>query len=457
MCRVTMVAPRVRIDVALPATVPLASLLPTLLFHSGEQLGADGPPHGGWALQRAGGAPLDTAATVAALGVRDGDILYLRPRQEALPPVVYDDAADAIVTTLRDRARRWRPEHARVASLAAMGVVLLAGAALLAGLSTPRLAVAGAAGAAAVLALLGAVAASRAFGDALAGTVLGAGALPYAFLAGVAGTGHGGLPGMWWLHGVTAPQFTAGAAALLVTAAIAALAVGDPGSLLTGALGAGLTAVACSLLALATSGAGAAAAAICVVLALTPAIAPVAYRLAGLPRPSVPASAEEIRHRGEPLDAAAIASLAMTADQVVTAMAAATGVVTVAGIAIMLTDHGWGATALAALASTLLLLRGRLFGGAAQRGWLTGSGLAGLALFAAVAAPRLGAAGAIGVLGAFVVAVAALASAAISPGRQVAPPARRLTDVLELLGIVATIPLALQVLHVFAAARSVGG
>ena len=462
-CRVTMVAPRVRIDVALPTAVPLASLLPTLLWHSGEQLAEEGLAHGGWALQRAGDGPLDTAASVAALGIRDGDILYLRPRQEALPAAVYDDAADAIVTTLRDQARRWRPEHARAAALAAMGVVLLTGAATLAGLATPglatpgldtpRLAVAGIAAAAAVLALLGAVAASRAFGDALAGTVLGAGALPFAFLAGLDGTGTGaGGP-----HGTTPPEFLAGVAALLVTAAIAAVAVGDPGSMLTGALAAGLIAVACSLLALVTSGAGAAAVAICLALALTPVIAPVAYRLAGLPRPAVPASAEELRQRGEPLDAASITARTMTADRVVTAMVAATGVVAVAGIVVMLTAHGWGETALAGLASCLLLLRARAFAGAAQRAWLTGSGLAGLAVFGAVAAPRLGTAGAVGVLCALTVAVVVLASAAIAPGRRVAPPARRLTDMLDLMATGASIPLALQVLHVFGMARSLGG
>jgi type VII secretion integral membrane protein EccD len=455
-CRVTMVAPRVRIDVALPATVPLASLLPTLLWHSGEQLAEEGLAHGGWALQRAGDAPLDTAASVAALGIRDGDILYLRPRQEALPTAVYDDAADAIVTTLRDQARHWRPEHGRAAAVAAMGVVLLAGAAMLAGLATPRLAVAGIAAAAAVLALLGAVAASRAFGDVLAGTVLGAGALPYAFLAGLDGTGSGAGPGAGW-HGATPPEFLAGAAALLVTAAIAAVAVGDPGSMLTGALAVGLIAVGCSLLALVTSGAGAAAVAICLALALTPAIAPVAYRLAGLPRPAVPASAEELRQRGEPLDAAGIAARAMTADRVVTAMVAATAIAAVAGIVIMLTAPGWGGTALAALASCLLPVRARVFAGAAQRAWLTGSGLAGLAVFGAVAAPRLGTAGAAGVLCALAVAVALLASAAMTPGRRVAPPARRLTDLLDLVGTVATIPLALQVLHVFGMARSLGG
>jgi hypothetical protein len=61
------------------------------------------------------------------------------------------------------------------------------------------------------------------------------------------------------------------------------------------------------------------------------------------------------------------------------------------------------------------------------------------------------------VLCALALAVAVLAAAAIAPGRRVAPPTRRLTDLLDLLGTVATVPLALQVLHVFGMARSLGG
>ena len=452
-CRVTMVAPRMRIDVALPTTVPLASLLPTLLWHSGEELAETGLAHGGWALQRAGDAPLDTAANVSALGIRDGDVLYLRPRERALPAAVYDDAADAIITTRHEQARSWRPEHARAAALTAVGVLMLGGAVMLSGSAAPRLAVAAAAAAAAILGLLGALAAARAFGDAVAGTVIGAGALPYAFLAGL----DGARPAAGGLHGTTPPEFLAGAAALLVAAAIAAVAVGDPSSLLAGAFAAGLIAVGCALLALVTSGAGAAAAAICVALALTPVIAPLAYRLAGLPRPDIPDSAHELRQRVRSLDGADVAARAMTADRAVTAMVAATGVLVVTATTIMLTAPGWGGTALATLASGLLLLRARVFAGAAQRGWLTGAGLAGLLVVAAVAGPRLGAGAAIGVLAAAAVATATVAAAAVAPGRRVAPPLRRIADLADLAGTVATIPLALQVLHVFGAARALGG
>jgi type VII secretion integral membrane protein EccD len=447
-----MIAPRVRIDVALPAGASLASLLPTLLWHSGEQLAEEGTQHGGWALQRAGESPLDTAATAAALGIRDGDVLYLRPRQEALPPLVHDDAVDAIVSTLRDHARRWGPEATRVAALAAIGVLMLSGAAALCGLPAARLAVAGTAGGAAVLALLGALAASRAFGDALAGTVLGVGALPFALLAGldVMGPGSG-------LHDVTPSAFAAGAAALLVAAAFAAVAVGDPGSMLTGALAAGLIAVACSLLALVTSGAGAAAAAISVVLALTPGIAPVAYRIAGLPRPSVPASSEELRQRREPLDAAAIARRAVVADGVVAALVAATAVVAVAGMAIMLTARGWGTVALTALASCLLLLRSRLFVGMVQRGWLIGAGLAGTAVFGAVAVPWLGTTGTLAVACGLTVVTVVTAAVAVRPARRLEPSTRRAIDLLDLIATIATIPLALQVLDVYGMVRSLSG
>src|SRR5215470_14089678 len=102
LCRITLSAPRVRLDIAVPASVPVASLLPTLLWHTGEQAADEGAANGGWVLQRLGEEPLDTARTLASNGVRDGDILYFRPRHASLPHAVFDDPVDAVATTLRD-------------------------------------------------------------------------------------------------------------------------------------------------------------------------------------------------------------------------------------------------------------------------------------------------------------------------------------------------------------------
>jgi type VII secretion integral membrane protein EccD len=470
LCRVTLIAPRVRLDIALPSAVPVAALLPTLLWHSGEQLADEGLPHGGWALQRVGEAPLDTGRTLAALGIHDGDVLHLRPRQDALPTPVFDDTVDAISTALRERSRRWTPAGTRIAALAAIGLLLAVGAAALAVSAVPRLPEAALSAAVAVAAVAGAAAASRALGDAAAGTVLGLAGLPYAFLAGlralppasIAGSvaGHaathaaGGLAGQ---VGLTPAGFLVGSTGLLVAAAFGAAAVGDRASMLTGAVVAGFIGVACSLLALDTSAAGAGAVAVSAALALSPAIAPVAYRVARLPQPAVPTTPEELRQRSEPVDYADVSRRSVAADRVVGALVAATGVVAVVGMAIALARDGWAAEVLALLASGLLLLRARLFAGVVQRAWLVGSGLAGVTIVAVSAAHRATPAGALAVVGGLLVVAAILVAVAASPARRMAPSVGWWTDLLELLGTIATIPLALQVLHVYSLVRSLGG
>jgi type VII secretion integral membrane protein EccD len=466
LCRVTLIAPRVRLDIALPAAVPLAALLPTLLWHSGEQLADEGLPHGGWALQRVGDAPLDTSRTLTALGVRDGDVLHLRPRQEALPTPVFDDTVDAISNALRERARRWGPAATRIASLVAIGLVLAAGAAALAVSAVPRVAGASLSAAVAIAAVLAAAAASRALGDAPAGTVLGLAGLPYAFLAGlralppgtarVAGHAAAGQAAAGHL-GLTPAGFLVGCTALLVMAAFGAVAVGDGASMLTGAVVAGFIGVACSLLALGTSAAGAGAVAVSAALALSPAIAPVAYRVARLPQPTVPTTPEELRQRSEPVNFAEVSRQSVTADRVVGALVAATGVVAVTGLAIALARGNWAAEVLAAVASGLLLLRARVFSGVVQRAWLIGSGLASVVMLAVLAAARTSSAGALVIVGGSLVITALLVGVVASPGRRMAPSLGRMTDLLELLATLATIPLALELLHVYSLVRSLGG
>ena len=67
--RVTVVAPRTRIDVALPADVAVADLLPMLLDMAKEATPDGGARHGGWCLARLGDSPLDPSRTLASLGV----------------------------------------------------------------------------------------------------------------------------------------------------------------------------------------------------------------------------------------------------------------------------------------------------------------------------------------------------------------------------------------------------
>ncbi|WP_112622277.1 type VII secretion integral membrane protein EccD, partial [Micromonospora saelicesensis] len=108
LSRITIVAPRTRMDLALPSDVPLADLLPTLLRYAGEDMADEGARHGGWALSRLGGAPLDGGRTAAQLSVRDGEVLYFNPRSDAAPEIVFDDVVDAVATATNQRPGAWQ-------------------------------------------------------------------------------------------------------------------------------------------------------------------------------------------------------------------------------------------------------------------------------------------------------------------------------------------------------------
>lgn len=121
-CRVTVIAPDSRIDVALPEDVPLADVYPEVLRLSG-QTQPEGAPTG-FHLVRRDGTVLDSGLPLAAQRVRDGDLLSLRPFAESLPPAVYDDVADAIATAVASDRRFWGPDLMRTAGLVGALVLL---------------------------------------------------------------------------------------------------------------------------------------------------------------------------------------------------------------------------------------------------------------------------------------------------------------------------------------------
>ncbi|MET8569185.1 type VII secretion integral membrane protein EccD [Streptomyces sp. NPDC004783] len=125
-CRVTIVAPDSRIDVALPDDVPVADLYPEILRFS-RQSPAEGAPVG-YHLVRRDGTVLDSARSFAAQRILDGELLTLRPFAASLPPAVIDDVSEAVASAVtRDRAL-WDGDLTRTAGLIGAGVlpVLLA-------------------------------------------------------------------------------------------------------------------------------------------------------------------------------------------------------------------------------------------------------------------------------------------------------------------------------------------
>ncbi len=73
VCRLVLVGPASSVEVAVPAHVPLADLMPTLLGHLSPELADRGHAHGGWVLQRLGEPPLAEDLGTSALGLYDGD------------------------------------------------------------------------------------------------------------------------------------------------------------------------------------------------------------------------------------------------------------------------------------------------------------------------------------------------------------------------------------------------
>lgn len=458
LCRVTIVAPRRRVDVSLPADVPLAHMLPTLLRAAGENMADAGLAHSGWVLQRLDGSPFDPAQTTSALGVRDGEILYFRPRMAQLPEMSFDDVADVIATGIRERSDRWRPTTTRSFGLGAAGAALAVGAAVIALSGPPWIVPAVAAGLIALLTLVVAIALSRAVADSGAGVVLGYAALPYAFLAGALAPARKGVE----LSDLGAPHLLAGFGVAALAAIIAAFGVADGLPVFLGVAFAGFVGAVGSGVGFAFDdlpAAGIAAVAAVVVMMFIAAVPSLSFKLARVPLPPVPASAEELRSDTETVDGRMVLARTAAADRFSTGLIASVALVAAGAMLFLFGSDGWAAPTTSAVMSVSLLLRARVFRGVSQRAWMLVVGLFGLVLTV------IG----IAVHGSQVVALAAalvplllLVGVVVGvtmwlPTHKPTPFWGRWGDILDVLVMISLIPLALAVLDVYSRVRGLAG
>ena len=78
MCRITVVGPQKRVDLALPGYIPFAELFPVVARFAGLDRAAAGQAASGWVLQRLGQAPFPLDATPQQAGLRDGELIRFR-------------------------------------------------------------------------------------------------------------------------------------------------------------------------------------------------------------------------------------------------------------------------------------------------------------------------------------------------------------------------------------------
>jgi len=442
MCRLTICGPTSRVELAVPAHVPIADLMPTVLGHLDPALATTGLAHGGWVLQRLGEAPLDEDHGIAAAGLYDGDVLHLRPRDDQLPLADFDDLVDGIHTGLSARTDSWRPALTRraclgLAALCGLLAVLVTGFAA-AGTTTAISAAVGAVliGGGSVLARLvddrGAAVTFGAVG------VVAVGVAGLAMPAGAATAAH-------WLTGAGVLS-AAVAVAAAATVARAALGVARAGFLAVTCASV-LAALGCVLgLLMGLDAPATAAVVVAMVLAVTRIAPQLAAWLAGLAADPVPTTPEEFQQGLDPLPSKDVLDRAALADVHLTAFLTALGAVCAGALLVVTTRLDWATVALSLVVAVLLLLQARELRGTWHRVAALVPAVAALVsvlLRWAVDLPLLGQlCVVVGLLG---LAGNAVAGAQVLPGRRLVPRWGRLGDILHWLCALAVLALVLTV------------
>ncbi|MGW1107579.1 type VII secretion integral membrane protein EccD [Streptomyces sp. NPDC002540] len=484
-CRVTVVAPDSRIDVALPEDIAVADVYPEILRLTGQTQEAGSPT--GYHLVRRDGTVLDGARTLAAQQVLDGELLSLRPFAQSLPPAVFDDVSDAVASAVTRDRHLWSDELLRGAGLVG-GVLLL----VLMGFvlwfadpvrhdmhSLPGI-IAGSAG---LLLTAFAGVRARVYADRATAVALGLGALPLVLIAGsgIIGPDAGQGPGRL--------QFLLGCVAVLV-ASVTLVALTPSGDApFVAATFLATVGTLATFVAILTDASATETAAVCapVALGLVAFLPGLSARFARLPigyasPHTAPGGYDdnfadpnaEPRAQTTPVDADRIAAQARRGHEMLLGLVGGCAAVVVGCAAVLgFSDNVWGQF-LALAAGLAMLLRARLFRYTSQVACVLVAGLGAVALLVlglSLNPPtdllfdlvRYGDRSSLDIrtiwLSTAVAAGAALLTAIglIIPRKGLSPFWGRLLDLAESTVLLSLVPLCLAVLDVFARARSLTG
>ncbi|MFD9543809.1 type VII secretion integral membrane protein EccD [Streptomyces sp. NPDC060022] len=472
-CRITVVAPDGRVDVALPEDIPVADLYPEILRLSGQSPAPGAPV--GYHLVRRDGTVLDSGRTLAGQRILDGELLSLRPFSESLPPAVFDDVSDAVATAVARDRTLWGDSLMRSAGLFG-GSVLLVLLGFVLWTSDVRHDMHGLPGilaaVTAVLLLALACVRARVYADRGSSISLGIGVLTNAAVAGA------GLLPLSDGQGVGRLQFLLACAAVLVASVILMIAAPEGDGTFVAFVFASAIGLLVTFIAIMTGMEPAETAAVCAplsvgLLAFLPGLS---TRFARLPIGFEPPrtttgdyGASDPAPQG-PVDADRIAAQARRGHELLVGLVGGCALVAVGAAAVLgFSDSIWGQ--LLALATGIaMLMRAHLFRYTAQVGCALGAGLAalvllglGLSLNPPVALIReafKGDSGGLDIrtiwLTAAVAGVAALITAIglIVPRKGVTPFWGRFLEIAEACVLLTLLPLCLAVFEVYHSIRA---
>ncbi|MET4647991.1 type VII secretion integral membrane protein EccD [Streptomyces atratus] len=481
-CRVTVVAPDSRIDVALPEDIAVADIYPEILRLTGQTQAAGNPT--GYHLVRRDGTVLDGARTLAAQQVLDGELLSLRPFAQSLPPAVFDDVSDAVASAVTRDRHLWSDELLRGAGLLG-GVLLL----VLMGFvlwfadpvrhdmhSLPGI-IAGSAG---LLLTAFAGVRARVYGDRATAVALGLGALPLVLIAGsgIIGPDAGQGPGRL--------QFLLGCVSVLVASVVLVALTPSGDAPFVAATFVVTVGTLATFVAILTRVSATGTAAVCapVALGLVAFLPGLSARFARLPigyasPRTAPGGYDDSfadpnaspEPGGFPVDADRIAAQARRGHEMLLGLVGGCAAVVVGSAAVLgFSGNVWGRL-LALAAGLAMLLRARLFRYTSQVACVLAAGIGAVALLIlglSLNPPadlvrelaRYGDSGSLDIrtvwLSAAVAAGAALLTAIglIIPRKGLSPFWGRLLDLTESALLLSLVPLCLAVLDVFARARA---
>ncbi|GHC72929.1 hypothetical protein GCM10007079_06460 [Nocardiopsis terrae] len=457
LCRLVVRAPNAVFEIAVPCDLPLAELLPTFVLYAeneNEDLDESGLEHGGWVLQRLGSPPLDEGETVETLGLTDGETLHLRERSNQMPEIHFDDLVDGVADSLADRSDAWGPAVSRRA-LTATAAVGFAGALGLLTMLGPVWIAGATAAATGLLLLLAAGAAARAFDAPVAGAVTcGAAVLFMAFAGATLPDGDPGtaLTGARMLSAAS----TATGAAVLAIAAVAACL-----PFFAAVIGTSLFTAAAGALLMFWDNAppqGAAAAAAALALLLCSPAPALAFRMAGMRLPPLPAGAAQLGEYIDPHAAREVRTRTRRADHYLAALLAVAGAVCAVALTVLAAYPGWPSSSAGVCVSVVLLLQARGLSGVWHRVFLLGPGVYGPVALAVGGGLLGGDTARMVLFGLLLVAALVLLLAAWSvPGTRPVPHWGRAGELVQSLAAIVLVCLVPANLGLLALLRGIGG